>query len=61
MTSPRTGPIPWSDRDYRWQQHYDEFMESIADEGRVGILTPIAAEQYADDMVEEEEQNNGAA
>jgi len=48
----------WQDeRDARWQQHYDEYIESF--DGRAGICLPEAAAQYANDMMEEEDYDNG--
>lgn len=43
------------ERDKRWQEHYAEFMESF--DGVSGVTTVDAAEQYADDMMEEEDND----
>jgi L-rhamnose mutarotase len=42
------------ERQKRWQQHYEDYMNSVPPQ-RISITTVDAAEQYANDQMEEEE------
>lgn len=53
--TPRTGPIPWTDADHRWQQHFNDYcMDNFGGREPSGREHDEAS-AYADQQTEEED------